>query len=206
MLHYHFYTMTCVWIVAQSCRLFATLWLLCPRNSPGKTTGVGCNFLLQGIFQTQGSPALQPNSLALSQKGSPPSHKLSSTSLMPDSPNRKTKQLLIGTPPMPAIRLAAESNGEPENTHHATQPRPPRHYLSTQQPYQRCRNTPLRATLPLAVLVPSPPRLEANDGNTGKSAGKRTHDSRDPRDPEAPAAGSGHRWRTVAVAALKSRQ
>ena len=29
--------------------------LLCPWNSPGKSTGVGCHFLLQGIFLTQGS-------------------------------------------------------------------------------------------------------------------------------------------------------
>ena len=29
--------------------------LLPPWNSPGKSTGVGCHFLLQGIFQTQGS-------------------------------------------------------------------------------------------------------------------------------------------------------
>ena len=29
--------------------------LLCPRNSPGKNTGVGCYALLQGIFPTQGS-------------------------------------------------------------------------------------------------------------------------------------------------------
>ena len=28
--------------------------LLCPWNSPGKDTGVGCHFLLQGIFPTQG--------------------------------------------------------------------------------------------------------------------------------------------------------
>ena len=28
---------------------------LCPWNSPGKNTGVGCNFLLQGIFPTQRS-------------------------------------------------------------------------------------------------------------------------------------------------------
>ena len=37
-------------------------------NSPGKNTGVGCHFLLQGIFLTQespapGSPALQADSL-----------------------------------------------------------------------------------------------------------------------------------------------
>ena len=29
--------------------------LLCPWNSPGKNTGVGCHSLLQGIFLTQGS-------------------------------------------------------------------------------------------------------------------------------------------------------
>ena len=28
--------------------------LLCPWSSPGKNTGVGCHFLLQGIFPTQG--------------------------------------------------------------------------------------------------------------------------------------------------------
>ena len=34
------------------------LWpsrLLCPWDSPGKDNGVGCHFLLQGIFPTQGS-------------------------------------------------------------------------------------------------------------------------------------------------------
>ena len=29
--------------------------LLCPWDSPGTNTGVGCHFLLQGIFPTQGS-------------------------------------------------------------------------------------------------------------------------------------------------------
>ena len=29
--------------------------LLCPWDSPGKNTGVGCHFFLQGIFPTQGS-------------------------------------------------------------------------------------------------------------------------------------------------------
>ena len=39
-------------------RLFATPWtarLLCPWDSPVKNTGVGCHFLLQQIFPTQGS-------------------------------------------------------------------------------------------------------------------------------------------------------
>ena len=41
--------------------LFATPWamqparLLCPWDSPGKNTGVGCQARLQGIFLTQGS-------------------------------------------------------------------------------------------------------------------------------------------------------
>ena len=38
--------------VAESCQ---TLWLLCPWDSPGKNLGVGCHFLLWGIFQTQES-------------------------------------------------------------------------------------------------------------------------------------------------------
>ena len=52
--------------------------LLCPWNSPGKNTGVGCQSLLQGIFPTQGSsPCLlcllhwQAGSLPLSHQGSP---------------------------------------------------------------------------------------------------------------------------------------
>ena len=41
-------------------RLLATTWIvayqaLSPWNFPGKSTGVGCHFLLQGIFPTQGS-------------------------------------------------------------------------------------------------------------------------------------------------------
>ena len=50
----------CVYVCAQLC---LTLWspglyptsLLCPWDFPGKNTGVGCYFLLQGIFPTQGS-------------------------------------------------------------------------------------------------------------------------------------------------------
>ena len=30
-------------------------WFLLPWDSPGKSTGVGCHFLLQGIFPTRGS-------------------------------------------------------------------------------------------------------------------------------------------------------
>jgi len=49
--------------------------LLCPWNFSGKNTGVGCHFLLQGIFPTQESnPHLlhwQLDSLPLSHQGSP---------------------------------------------------------------------------------------------------------------------------------------
>ena len=46
--------------------------LLCPWDSPGRNTGVGCHVLLQGIFLTQRSnpesPALQADSLLLSHQ------------------------------------------------------------------------------------------------------------------------------------------
>ena len=52
--------------------------LLCPWDSPGKNTGVGCHPLLQGIFPTQGSnPRLlcllhwQVGSLGLETPGKP---------------------------------------------------------------------------------------------------------------------------------------
>ena len=40
-------------------QLFVTPWavaarLVCPWDFPGKNTGVGCHFLLQRIFLTQG--------------------------------------------------------------------------------------------------------------------------------------------------------
>ena len=46
------YSLSCVWLWLHG------LWLarlLCPWNSPGKNTRVGCHSLLQGIFPTQGS-------------------------------------------------------------------------------------------------------------------------------------------------------
>ena len=49
--------------------------LLCPWDSPGKNTGVGCHALLQGIFPTQGSnPSLlhwRVDSLLLGLPGKP---------------------------------------------------------------------------------------------------------------------------------------
>ena len=48
--------------------------LLCPWDSPGKNTGVGCRALLQGTFPSQGwslSPALQVDSLRFEPQGKP---------------------------------------------------------------------------------------------------------------------------------------
>ena len=45
-------------------QLFATPWptrLLRPLDFPGKNTGVGCHFLLQGIFPAQGSNSGLPH-------------------------------------------------------------------------------------------------------------------------------------------------
>ena len=48
----------CVLRYFSCVQLFETLWtvahqLLCPWESPGKNTGVGCHALLQGILLTQ---------------------------------------------------------------------------------------------------------------------------------------------------------
>ena len=39
---------------AKELQKCSVLWLLCPWDSPGKNTGVGCHFLLQGIFPPPG--------------------------------------------------------------------------------------------------------------------------------------------------------
>ena len=52
----------CYCLVAKSCPTRH----LCPWDFPGKNTGVGCHFLLQGIFLTQGlNPCLLPCSQVL---------------------------------------------------------------------------------------------------------------------------------------------
>ena len=59
-----YYNIVCQLCAVLSCfspaQLFATQWtiawgLLCPWDSPGKSTGVGGRALLQGIFPTRGS-------------------------------------------------------------------------------------------------------------------------------------------------------
>ena len=56
------YTCICVCLCVPSCSVVSdslnpwavTTRLLCAWDSSGKSTGVGCHFLLQGIFPTQG--------------------------------------------------------------------------------------------------------------------------------------------------------
>ena len=68
--------------VAQSCLTLCNPMdynlptrLLPPWDSPGKSTGVGCHFLLQGIFPTQGMnlgpPALRADALSFEPPGKP---------------------------------------------------------------------------------------------------------------------------------------
>ena len=58
--------------------------LLCPWNFPGKSTGVGCHFLLQGIFPTQGLnpglPHCRKMLYHLSHQGSPSEQDCSTSS------------------------------------------------------------------------------------------------------------------------------
>ena len=65
-------------LVAKSCPTLATPWtarLLCPWDSPGKNTGVGCHFLFQGTFPTwESNPGLlycRQSLYQLTYKGSP---------------------------------------------------------------------------------------------------------------------------------------
>ena len=52
--------------------IYKPTMLLHPWDSPGKNTGVGCQFLLQWIFPTQGS---NPGLLHFRQRLYPLSHK-----------------------------------------------------------------------------------------------------------------------------------
>ena len=65
-------------LVAQSCLTLGDPMgcsppgSLCPWNSPGKNTGVGFHFLLQGIFLTQGSNPGVPHCRTDSLPSEPP--------------------------------------------------------------------------------------------------------------------------------------
>ena len=73
----------CAYSAARLCPTLCAPWtvatrFLCPQDFPGKNTGVGCHFLLQGMIPTQGlNPCLlhlqhwQADCLPLSHLGSP---------------------------------------------------------------------------------------------------------------------------------------
>ena len=78
------YLCMCVLSRCSNVQIFATRWTtvhqapLCSWDFPGENTGVGCLFLLQGIFRTQGSnscllylPHQQVGSLPLVLPGKP---------------------------------------------------------------------------------------------------------------------------------------
>ena len=71
--------------------------LLCPWDSPGKNTGVGCHFLFQGIFLTQGSnlsPALAGGLFTINPPRKPISineHLLSTRCILPTGDNRNKR-------------------------------------------------------------------------------------------------------------------
>ena len=84
-----------IWHPVISCSaMFDSLWphglwptrLLHPWDFPGKNTGVGCHFLLQEIFPTQGlNPALlhcRQTLYHLSHQGNPATAKLSELNLV----------------------------------------------------------------------------------------------------------------------------
>ena len=106
--------MHCCCLVAKSCLTLATPWivamrLLCPWDFPGKDTGVGCYFLLQGIFPTLGSNpclSLQTDSLPLTHQGSPEVALVTSFSQVSISDHCAQENL-------PALALSWGSAGSP---------------------------------------------------------------------------------------------
>ena len=86
-------------------QLFVTPWtvvhrLLCPRDFPGKNSVVGCHFLLQGIFPTQG---LNPHSLHWQVDSLPLSHQGQDTSL-PGLNSMTNQNQPLQTPLTPLVR------------------------------------------------------------------------------------------------------
>ena len=77
-------TLSCVSDSVQLCGLWPAK-ILCPWYFPGKNTRVGCHFLLQGIFWTQGlNPGIKPTSPALAGRlfiTEPPGKPLTTLSL-----------------------------------------------------------------------------------------------------------------------------
>ena len=75
--HWMLYSACCCCLISMSCLTplqphgLKPASFLCPWDSPGRNTGVGYHFLLQGVFPTQGLNLLhwQEDSLPLSHQG-----------------------------------------------------------------------------------------------------------------------------------------
>ena len=85
-IHYLYsYSFIYIWVSEWSSSVMSNCLrphgLLCPWNFPGKSTRVGCRFLLQGIFLTQGSnpglPHCRQMLYHLNHQGSPKNISLS---------------------------------------------------------------------------------------------------------------------------------
>ena len=67
---YHLISLMCMLSCFSHVQLFVTSWsvehrLLCPCDSPGKNTGAGCHFLLQGNLPDPGIKPMSPMSSVL---------------------------------------------------------------------------------------------------------------------------------------------
>ena len=83
--------------------------LLCPWDSPGKNTGVGCHALLQGIFLTQGSNLLMSPALAGGFFTTSATWKASDSSL---APNLKFLNYKVKPVAWEVLRFPGGSNGK----------------------------------------------------------------------------------------------
>ena len=88
--------------------------LLCPWNSPGKNTGVGCHALLQGIFPTQGlNPGLQYFRWNLNRLSHQGSTRILEWEACPFSRGSSGLGIKPGSPALQADSLPAELPGKP---------------------------------------------------------------------------------------------
>ena len=102
-------------LVIQSCQTLQGLQparLLCPWNSPGKNTRVGCHALLQGIFPNQGS---NPGLLyCLSHQGNP---RILEWVAIPSSRGFPIPGIKPRSPTIQADSLPSEPLEKPWNSH-----------------------------------------------------------------------------------------
>ena len=136
-------------LVTKSCLALATpqalpTRLLCPWEFPGKKTGVGCHFLLQGIFLTQG---LNPHLLQLMHWQVNSYHYVTYT-------GKKKKRAMLwrsclhSLPPLPHHPLIPQST---------TDCRPDHFNETAKAPWQILNGRGIANSNVLTLLIPGPP-------------------------------------------------